>query len=75
MPYSCRYNKHLRTLPYPYFLIVHSTTESTVGPTLHAFEQFGALYMHNDDDTYPVRDSNLVPPGYNPQSLRMSHFI
>ena len=34
--------------------------------TLHAFEQFGALYMHNHDDKYPDRpDSNLVglPPG------------
>ena len=34
--------------------------------TLHAFKQFGALYMHNHDD-------NLVPPGYKPQSIRMSH--
>ena len=93
--------------------------------TLHAFEQFGALYMHNHDDKYPsrpgfepdtprlqapvdtnepsgpannqimnystnvyvsqitevseeliqrvARDSNLVPPGYKPQSIRMSH--
>ena len=23
--------------------------------TLHAFEQFGALYMHNHDDKYPSR--------------------
>ena len=27
----------------------------TSGPTLHAFEQFGAMYMHNHDDTFPVR--------------------
>ena len=29
--------------------------DSTVGPTLHAFEQFGAMDMHNHDDTFPVR--------------------
>ena len=44
--------------------------------TLHSFEQFGALYMHNHDDKYPPgpdRDSNLVPPGYKLQSTRMSY--
>ena len=41
--------------------------------TLHAFEQFGALYMHNHDDKYPAR------PGFEPgtsrlhESIRMSH--
>ena len=25
--------------------------------TLQAFEQFGALYMHNRDDKYPTRPS------------------
>ena len=33
--------------------------------------QFGALYMPNHDDKY--QDSNLVPPCYKPQSIRMSH--
>ena len=47
MPYSCRYIQHLGTVPYPYFFTVHSTIDSTVGPTLHAFEQLM--------DTYPVR--------------------
>ena len=28
--------------------------------TLHAFEQFGALYMHNHGDKYPAR------PGFEP---------
>ena len=41
--------------------------------TINAFEQFRALYMHNHDDKYPVRDSNLVHPGYKPQSIRISH--
>ena len=31
--------------------------------TLHAFGQFGALYMHNHDDKYTAdREMNLVPP-------------
>ena len=33
--------------------------------TLHAFEQFGALYMHNHDDKYPSR------PGFKPGILRL----
>ena len=42
--------------------------------TLQDFEQFGALYMDiYDDNIRPDRDSSLVPPGYKPQSLRMSH--
>ena len=30
---------------------------------LHAFDQFGALYMHNHDDKYPPR------PGFEPGTL------
>ena len=33
--------------------------------TLHAFEQFGALYMHNHDDKYPNR------PGFEPGTSRL----
>ena len=33
--------------------------------TLHAFEQFGALYMHNHDDKYPYR------PGFKPGTPRL----
>ena len=33
--------------------------------TLHAFEQFGALYMHNQDDKYPSR------PGFKPGTSRL----
>ena len=33
--------------------------------TLHAFEQFGALYMHNQDDKYPAR------PGFEPGTSRL----
>ena len=33
--------------------------------TLHAFEQFGALYMHNQDDKSPTR------PGFEPGTPRL----
>ena len=39
--------------------------------TLHALEQFGALYMRNHDDKYPSQPE--FKPGYKPQSIRMSH--
>ena len=32
---------------------------------LHAFEQFGALYVHNHDDKYPAR------PGFEPGTSRL----
>ena len=32
---------------------------------LHAFVQFGALYMHNHDDKYPYR------PGFEPGTSRL----
>ena len=33
--------------------------------TLHEFEQFGALYVHNKDDKYPAR------PGFEPGTSRL----
>ena len=33
--------------------------------TLQAFEQFGALYIHNHDDKYPAR------PGFEPGTSRL----
>ena len=33
--------------------------------TLHAFEQFGALYMHDHDDKYPSR------PGFEPGTSKL----
>ena len=43
--------------------------------TLQAYKQFRALYICTTTMTNirPDGDSNLVPPGYNPQSIRMSH--
>ena len=44
--------------------------------TLHAFEQFGSLYMHNHDDKYPSRpglESGTPRLGYKPRSIWMSH--
>ena len=45
------------------FFIVHSTIMQHC--TLHAFEQFGALYMHNHDDKYPTR------PEFKPGTPRL----
>ena len=54
--------------------VLYSAQYYTQHCTLQAFEQFGTLYMHNHDDKYPAdRDLNLVPPGYKPQSIGMSH--
>ena len=33
--------------------------------TIQAFEQFGALYMHSNDDKYPAR------PGFEPGTFRL----
>ena len=57
-------------MPYSYFewlqgfFIVHSTTGSTVH-SRQAFEQFGALYLHNHDDKYPA------PLGFEPGTSRL----
>ena len=42
--------------------------------TLQAFEQFGALYMHNLKDTLPTgRASNPIPLSFEPQLDRIRH--
>ena len=40
--------------------VLHSALYHREHCTLHAFEQFGALYMYNHDDKYPAR------PGFKP---------
>ena len=45
-------------MPYSYRLtltVLYSTQYHRQHSTLQAFEQFGALYMHNLDDRYPTR--------------------
>ena len=37
--------------------------------TLHDFVQFGALYMHSNDDKYPA------PPGFGPGTSRLQALI
>ena len=37
--------------------------------TLHTFEQFGALYMHNHDVKYPAR------PGFQPGTSRLQAIV
>ena len=44
---------------------LYSAQYHTQHSTLHAFEQFGALYMHSHDDKYPAR------PGFEPGTPRL----
>ena len=54
--------------------VLYSAQNHRQNLTLHAFEQFGALYMHNNDIKYPSR-SGFEPGTSRPQaqSTRMSH--
>ena len=65
-------------VPYSYFewlqgfFIVHSTIGSTVhSMILNSLEH--CICTTTITNVRPDRDSNLVPPGYKPQSTRMSH--
>ena len=65
-------------MPYSYFewiqwfFIVHSTIGSTVhSRTLNSLEH--CICTTTMTNIRPDRDTNLVPPGYKPQSIRMSH--
>ena len=65
-------------MPYSYFewlqglFIVHSTTGSTVhSRPLNSLEH--CICTTTTTNIPPDQDSNLVPPGYKPQSIRMSH--
>ena len=72
--------KEARSLPMPYsyfkwiqgFFIVQSTTGSTIhSMPLNSLEH--CICTTTMTNFQPDRDSNLVPPGYKPQSIRMSH--
>ena len=45
--------------------VLHSAQYHRQHCTLHGFEQFAALYMHNRDDKYPAR------PGFEPSISRL----
>ena len=45
--------------------VLYSAQYHRLHCTLHAFEQFGALYMHNHDDKYPSR------PEFEPGTPRL----
>ena len=50
--------------------VLYSAQYHRLHCTLHTFEQFGALYMHNHDDKYPAR------PGFElgtTQLIRVNH--
>ena len=68
----------IMTKPYSYFewlqgfFIVHSTIGNTVhSMPLHSLEHW--ICTTTMTNIFPDRDSNLVPPRYKPQSIRMSH--
>ena len=51
-------NPEVGSMPYSYrmtSMILYSSQCHRQHCTPHAFEQFGALYMHNTDDKYPAR--------------------
>ena len=65
-------------MPYSYFewlqgfFIVHNTIGSTVhSMPLNSLEH--CICTTTMTNILPDRDSSLVPPGYKPQSIRMSH--
>ena len=77
--YRDRRNPEAGTMSYSYFkwlqglFIVHSTIGSTVhSMPLNSLEQ--CICTTTMTNIRPYRDSNLVPPGYKPQSIRMSHW-
>ena len=49
--------------------VLYSTQYHRQHCTLHAFEQFGALYMPNHDDKYPSR------PGYETGTPRLQALV
>ena len=76
--YRDRRKPEAGTMPYSYFewlqgfFIVHSTIGSTVhSMPLNSMEH--CICTTTMTNIRPDRDSNLVPPGYKPQSIRMSH--
>ena len=76
--YQDRRKPEAGTMPYSYFewlqgfFIVHSTVGSTVhSMPLNSLEH--CICTTTMTNIRLDRDSNLVPPGYKPQSIRMSH--
>ena len=76
--YRDRRKPEAGTMPYSYFeclqgfFIVHGTIGSSVhSMTLNSLEH--CICTTTMTNIHPDRDSSLVPPGYKPQSIRMSH--
>ena len=76
--YRERRKPEAETMPYSYFewlqgfFIVHSTIGSTAhSMPLNSLEH--CICTTTMTNIPPDRDSNLVPPGYKPQLIRMSH--
>ena len=54
-------------MPYSYYTpeVLYCAQYHRQHSTLYVLEQFGALYMHNQDDKYPAR------PGFKPGTSRL----
>ena len=64
MPYSYRLTSH----------VLYSAQYHRQNSTLHAYEQFGTLHMHNPmTNIRPSRDSNSVRLSSQLQLERMNH--
>ena len=73
--YRDRRKPEAGSMPYSYFewlFLVYST----IGSTVHSMPLNSLAHCictTTMTNIRPDRDSNLVPPGYKPQSIRMSH--
>ena len=75
--YRDRRKPEAGTIPYSYFewLQVFFIVHSTIGSTIHSMPLNSLEHCEcttTMTNIRPDRDSNLVPPGYKPQSIRIS---
>ena len=76
--YCDRKKPEAGTMPYSYFEWLRGffIVQSTIGSTVHSIPLNSlehCICTTTMTNIRPDRDSNLVPPGYKPQSIRMSH--
>ena len=74
--YRDRRKPEAGTMPYSYFEWLQGfLVRSTIGSTVHYMPLNSlehCICTATMTNIHPDRDSNLVPPGYKPQSIRMS---
>ena len=73
--YSDRRKHEVATVPYSYRMtprVLYSAQYHRHHCTLHAFEQFGALFMHSPNDKHPTQPE-FEPSTSEPHPVQMSH--